>query len=419
MKSQLTIYAALLLFILTFTQFNVITFAIDPCLELTDDYNSYKLSNCQPVKNKRNKRDTYNKRQRQSDIFRIETGVSCKKYCSKIKNIFLKAGRRISKVLTLNPEEPIYVYVVLKPLDRIKNLASTTPNKFMPLISEDRKTRLYPQALVKQFDLEFHSEYAHYDIVSKVNSDINWWWGDGQIKPNQYDLELVALHELIHGLGFKSSWTSKAESYSYEATGLTPIWYYYDINWSWKFAGFFETIFDRQVNFKNFNRISNFIINNTPTKSYYYVSKLNSTKPFNFTNKLIASKEWKYAKHILAEATTTHAITFEPLKHTEVKGPFYLETSLKPFIEGVNIINLSKEYKNSADFLMTYPFIKGSTLDSIVKNGNYESPFGPKTIAILESMGYSTPKHPYPTLPTFTFSYKYLNNKQHFEGWEK
>ncbi|RHZ80822.1 hypothetical protein Glove_132g11 [Diversispora epigaea] len=387
MKSQLTIYAALLLFILTFTQFNVITFAID----LTDD-NSYKIS--------------HNKRQSaQSDLFKVV--VNCNTYavknnCSKIKDAFITAGREISKVLTLNPEEPIYVYVIYKKLDRIKTLARTTPGILMPLISEDKKTRLYPQALVKQFPLEYHSKYTKYDIVSKVNTDINWWFkGDGQIKPNQYDLVLVALHELINGLGFKSSWTSKAESYSYEATGLTPIWYYYDYHWSYKFAGFFETIFDRSIYF---------LSKNTKAKSYYYVSKLNSTKPFTRTRELIASKEWVNAKYILEEATTINSIVFEPLKHTEVKGPIYLETSLKPFVEGVNIINLSQIYKNSADFLMTYPFIKGYTLESIVKNGKYKSPIGPKTIAILESMGYSTPKHPYPTLPSFVFSYKYLNN---------
>ncbi|CAG8562608.1 7228_t:CDS:2, partial [Diversispora eburnea] len=398
MKSQLTIYAALFLFILTFTQFNAITFAIDPidpCLELTDDYNSYKLSDC--PKNKRNKRDAHNKRQSdQSGIFRVE--LICSKYsvknnCSKIKDAFLTAGRELSKVLTLNPEEPINVLVQYKKLDRIKTL--------------DKKTRLYPQALVKQFDLEYHSEYAKYDIVSKVNSDINWWFkGDGQIKPNQYDLVLVALHDLIHGLGFKSSWTSNAEGYISDATGLAPIWYHYNYRWSYNFAGFFETIFDRNVYFLTKTTKV------TKANSYSYVSKFNSTKPFTSKKTLIASKEWAIAKYIIGEATTKDSIIFDPSKHTGVKGPIYLETSIKPFVEGVNIINLSQMDKNSADFLMTYPFIKGSTLENIVKNGKYKSPIGPKTIAILESMGYSTPKHPYPTLPSFTFSYKYLNNYQ-------
>ena len=58
----------------------------------------------------------------------------------------------------------------------------------------------------------------------------------------------------------------KAESYSYEATGLTPIWYYYDYHWSYKFAGFFETIFDRSIYF---------LSKKTKEKSYYYVSILN------------------------------------------------------------------------------------------------------------------------------------------------
>lgn len=60
------------------------------------------------------------------------------------------------------------------------------------------------------------------DIFASFNSLMNWWFNanfSGEIEARQYDFEQIAIHELIHGLGLLTSWST--ELFGSE-TGLLP-----------------------------------------------------------------------------------------------------------------------------------------------------------------------------------------------------
>ncbi|KAL1925128.1 uncharacterized protein VTP21DRAFT_11 [Calcarisporiella thermophila] len=79
----------------------------------------------------------------------------------------------------------------------------------------------YPQSLAKQLS-SLAPQWADYDIVCEINSDaLRYMWFESDnatIAPHQFDMELVALHQIIHGLGFFSTWapyfSSKTNSYA-------------------------------------------------------------------------------------------------------------------------------------------------------------------------------------------------------------
>jgi hypothetical protein len=111
----------------------------------------------------------------------------------------------------------------------------------------------YPSALAKQYA---PSEFSNtsIDIFASFNSDFNWYFGTGnptwgksqtinggfynQSMEVSYDFEQVAAHEIIHGLGFLSSfgpWSSLNDTFlpSYidrngfgEIIGMLPPWIY-------------------------------------------------------------------------------------------------------------------------------------------------------------------------------------------------
>ena len=53
-------------------------------------------------------------------------------------------------------------------------------------------------------------EYAPFDIIAEFNSDFNFHFPDDitPITSEQYDFEFVVAHEITHGLGFNTRWTS-------------------------------------------------------------------------------------------------------------------------------------------------------------------------------------------------------------------
>jgi len=75
----------------------------------------------------------------------------------------------------------------------------------------DTDIYLYPQALFKQLNIVSKGtpDYAEYDITAEFNSDVNWYFhyqNTDRIDDEQHDFMYVAIHELVHGLGFITSW---------------------------------------------------------------------------------------------------------------------------------------------------------------------------------------------------------------------
>ncbi len=74
----------------------------------------------------------------------------------------------------------------------------------------------YSAALAENIAGSDLSENGEPDITITINSDINWYLGtSGDTPSDQYDFVTVILHELIHGLGFFSSYYVEGDSGGY------------------------------------------------------------------------------------------------------------------------------------------------------------------------------------------------------------
>ncbi|RHZ48287.1 hypothetical protein Glove_553g59 [Diversispora epigaea] len=397
MKFQ-SIYSSLLLCVLTFTRF--LTIAAESCVDFPNplDHSEKVMVECPPTVNT----DAYVKRET-TNFFQVTHNCnSTAALCNKIKEAFDDAGKEISKTLKL--KQIIYVNSTFTDLFDETLLGAAMSARYIPLTSDDNIKRLYPQVLVKQLCLNPHPEYIDYDINAFFNAGQEWWFktDNETIKSNQYDFYAVLLHELIHGLGFVSSWSNNLETLdNRNTTGITPYLDYSDNN---KFFGFSEYIFDRYVKF---------IRNNVVCTSTDYTFQLNEAvengTSFNgyseFVTKMKSSPQWKYAESAFKCATTNDSMYFTPAKDTSWNDKIYLETSLKPYQLGSSISHISDErYEPTEDFLMTYSFAPGESLEYLIqKGGNYKSPIGPRILSILESIGYETDACPNSFKPTYEY----------------
>ncbi|RHZ48315.1 hypothetical protein Glove_553g48 [Diversispora epigaea] len=368
------------------------------CIDFPDPTNPYEqvAVECPPTPNN----DVYVKRET-VNFFQVTHNCSASvALCNKIKVAFNDAGKELTKILKLKQIINVNsTFTSLAPT----TLGSAYSARYVPLISDDKITRLYPQALVKQFCLNPCPEYNAYDISARFNSDFDWWFrtDNETIKSDQYDFYAVLLHELIHGLGFISSWSNSLETLdNRNTTGITPDFGYSDNI----FSEFSEYIFDRYVKF---------IRNNVVCTSTDYTFQLNKAvengTSFNdyseFVTKMKSSPQWKYAESALKCATTNDSMYFTPAKDTSWNDKIYLETSFNPIVSGSSISHVSDErYEPTEDFLMTYSFAPGESLEYLIqKGGNYKSPIGPRILSILESIGYETDTYSNPIKPTYEY----------------
>lgn len=82
----------------------------------------------------------------------------------------------------------------------------------------------YTVALADKIAGKTLSNEADGDIVFYVNSTARWYFGtDGNVPAYKYDLVTVALHEIIHGLGFFSSLYADASTGSYGISNIPLI----------------------------------------------------------------------------------------------------------------------------------------------------------------------------------------------------
>ncbi|CAB4430332.1 unnamed protein product [Rhizophagus irregularis] len=363
----------------------------------------------------------------------FETTLHCsstEEICSKVKATFDSAGEILSS--TINFVEKIKVNATFTPFcekgycEDEEILGSAGPIRFHPMIDDDDMVRLYPQSLVKQFQYHTHLEYSQYDIGAIFNSDAKYWFGgEINIEKNQFDFLYIILHELIHGLGFGSSW----DQY-YVGLITPPI-----IN---KFNGvkinvesnnnnndednnnnnkensikFVEWAFDKYVILmENKTKISSIT---QELNEFFDQKSLNNIKINNqrdFEINFHKSKQFNIAKQMFGLAQTPNTIGFlskekdnnnnninnSKEKIDNSKDVVILETSFNPFRVASSISHIDNSlYSNTEDFLMRPVIMNGVTLQQeIINGGNYSGgPIGPKLKQILETLGYSTKDNP-------------------------
>jgi hypothetical protein len=313
------------------------------------------------------------------------------KLCDKVKIAFNNAAVVILNTFEL--KEPITVNASFTNLCNnatIWNiLGSAGPSKLIPLKDEDEKIRLYPQALVKQFQLSNNDnyEFIEYDIIAEFNSEFSFWFrGDPEINSEQVDFELVLIHELLHGLGFLTSWD---DYLSMETLSPIPSFLNTDAFSNQDqiiFTGFQEFAMDKYLVFTNNNSSLGII---TDILNQFSINKTEFNSMDDFKIEFANSPQFIEAKKMFNISAKSGMIAFRnPNENLDI----LMETSLVPFMPGSSISHLDRNtVSNTLDFLMKFKAPYNVTLDDITSingnNLNYTNPIGPLTIKMLKSIG--------------------------------
>jgi hypothetical protein len=321
--------------------------------------------------------------------------------CSKVKNVFISAGKYITA--TLNLKTPIKVNARF--LDFCKEqgdcdtqsviLGAARPSRMIPYQDTDGKARLYPQSLYKQLNLpNNHPQMGPDDITAMFNSNMNYWF-EGDPLPmsgRQVDLLYVVIHELTHGLGFTNSWNDYLN-----AQILTPIIGQISTGSGSSRAQFVEFVFDKSIVLlpsgqpisSLADQLNQFQINAEGNEQ-------------DFINSFSQSPQFSIAQDMYSKAQVHGTMGFvlsskiQPntqLSPDQIQNDiFLLETSLVPFQPSSSIGHVDfQTYKNTSDFLMMYTYPPGRTLNDMMSaagSTKTTGPVGPKLRQLLGILGY-------------------------------
>ncbi|KAJ1509301.1 hypothetical protein HMI55_000028 [Coelomomyces lativittatus] len=256
-----------------------------------------------------------------------------------------------------------------------------------------------PQSLIKQSNIPDLGLLSSYDIRSTFNSKTNWWFKEDNvpINQNQLDLELVVLHESLHGLGFGST----SFTFSKKWTNLLlPV---YDTMNTVKgnFQFNYPTLWDAFLKVhpsgkmtKPISWLNNYELYNeaergkvtpkTTEAEFVDIIFKNSTA--------VQDASWRFQV-----ATTPNTIEFVPIQDRAVPRDFpnpqstlYLETSLKSYEPGSSMSHLSSSAGlTSGEFLM----FRSTSSISLSQVPGFASTYlnsgiGPGILLCLQTLGY-------------------------------
>ncbi|CAG8556041.1 1198_t:CDS:2 [Paraglomus brasilianum] len=313
--------------------------------------------------------------------------------CNKVQRAFNLAGQILTGSLILT--EPVTVNATYTnfctsfndcPTNGFLTLGGAAPARTIPLKDSDGKTRFFPQSLVKQINSQNHPQFSQFDILAMFNSVANFWFEDDNvpIRQDQSDFSFVILHELVHGLGFTSSWDDYINQVPEALTpDVSPV--SGGAGTSFQFA---EFAFDKFM-----------VLTSTGQKMSDITDQLNGfsngagaqIRDINaFASAFVTSPQYQVAKNTFKFAITKGAMSFLPQGETNINNAVTLETSLNPYQQGSSISHVDfATFSKTPDFLMRFLADRGVSLgDAIVKNGNFSGgAVGPKLLKVLESLG--------------------------------
>ncbi|ORX50157.1 hypothetical protein DM01DRAFT_1337832 [Hesseltinella vesiculosa] len=345
----------------------------------------------------------------------------------------------------------------------------------------------YPQALAKQLvvptyntevwlDTDVNIALNHDYYLSTVDYDIaavNGWNGTGvppggsywyfndssygnytmNIESYQVDFRYLVLHQLIHGLGFLSSWagyfSSQTSPFHELVAGMMPDdqlqWITPGMHWKVPSDGgpIYITGFQQTLLFDKFllgvNQSSaaptnmseigfsmlNFCVNDNQEFILYFLQSFNSSSQatvahqlynmlsnpgglvFNLPNPTINNSIYLTNSYLNASYKNMTLSTGLDLLNAPLEQ--FDDTSSRPTAA---ISHLDIAYNGTVDFLMVQQLVQGSSLEQLVQTyyqslpvnitynvttgpnyattTNYMSPIGPGILRMLDAMGYST-----------------------------
>ncbi|KAI9183619.1 hypothetical protein H9P43_004537 [Blastocladiella emersonii ATCC 22665] len=160
-------------------------------------------------------------------------------FCQRAEKAFQRAAQRIASEFkfrrTVNLDLSMFLpcgsATPAATCSEATTLGYAMPTQRFPVKhKDDGKTYLWPTALLKQTDFaaidKGQVKWPTYDIQARFNAARNWWFSDDAdaMRTDQRDLEAVALHEFLHGLGFGDD-TLMSLQFSDKNPALMP---YYD-----------------------------------------------------------------------------------------------------------------------------------------------------------------------------------------------
>jgi len=280
-------------------------------------------------------------------------------------------------------------------------LGGASPARSFLLQDDDGISRVYPQALLKEMNATQHHEFGPFDIMALFNAEFDWWFVEDQtpIANYQYDFLYVILHEMVHGLGFLSSWADYNNESSPKALYPNPLppeeW---DTGVSkFNFTGFYENAFDRYLvslpdlkPLRNLTKQLDAFDGNITGKGRMYDSL------DQFYQKFQASNAYKLSQQLLDTSTQQNRIAFMPRGVNNDEGAILLETALKPFALGSSITHVDEVmYSDTSDFLMRWETTPGQALGDRLHEENWVGgPLGPNLLKVLETLGYKVKRNP-------------------------
>ncbi|ORX41721.1 hypothetical protein BCR36DRAFT_363837 [Piromyces finnis] len=347
------------------------------------------------------------------------------KFCKNAEKAFKKAADTISNILYIY-SGPILINATLTSFCELahpdgsacnaddptrRKLGQAYPYSSFPVkavdpIDGDTDVYLYPQALLRQLDIQSdYPDFNQYDITAEFNSDVNWYFEedeDDSIDDDQHDFLYVAIHELIHGLGFISSWRTLLDmDFHY----LTPrakqgIAKNEDIVLGW----YQMQILDKYISLNK----TGMYLREMGKKIMSYGNSGDMVKQNVWLEGFHKSESGQAAQEVYDIATSGKNVF--SIMSIDNELITYLQTIKNTFIAGICMGHLDNdEYTNKPDFLLRPYVPKGEDVNDLIEKGSfsylneeeksrkelwYKTAFGPHLISIMETIGWPTKYHP-------------------------
>ncbi|KAI9281777.1 hypothetical protein BC943DRAFT_329561 [Umbelopsis sp. AD052] len=402
-------------------------------------------------------------------------------FCQKVGNALGAAAYKLAQVVRLKSKLTIevsyYSFCDNTCSNSTLGWGAPTSQFTLPNVGGVDPNYLYPQSLAKQLAPYNTTNWSAEDISIELNHDAYmsiidldaaqengwngtgvpagghfWFQGDSDIRYNQVDMEYVILHELLHGMGFISSWgaffyadsspyhvlvedmfqpqqlqllTPTPNAYTDTSTGATFIYGFQPTMIFDKFLVAFDpangdqepnSLADLVADLQQFCARNNdaFIINfvrqfnaaDISAKARYLWDIANTNKTLFFNFPKLTNFNQIYSHHSYLKAHYANLTMFTSGSITNAT-----EMTLTNFRPGVSISHVDDMYEETPDFLLRTTPILGSTLDQIIEsvyadipainyteqinsttkvNVTYKSAIGPGILHVLDTMGYST-----------------------------
>ncbi|KAL7748570.1 hypothetical protein RI367_005981 [Sorochytrium milnesiophthora] len=336
--------------------------------------------------------------------FTFQCNLGDQTMCDKAQRAFESAGARLSRVLDLT--QPVQVLAKFNSFCKMGKCADNTLGRAgaasfwtMPGAGAFDNGYLYPQALAKQLSEGQQRPWSQYDIIADFNSDSSpnaaadkfWFEGDAPIVQNQYDFEYVVLHEMMHGLGFISSWGvyfSDPQDSGSTMPLVTPPPAAVPSSTTGLFAPLL--VFDSLiVNLAN------------ASQSFQNVSAAMSRAAYSSDITSASGSAHSLAADMYTQATTP--MTFALSLDANSNDYAVIDTREQPFCTGSSLSHLDLElYTDTPDALMRPQAANGKTLAMFDAWASEWSggAIGPLTVRVLKRMGYKVKVDPVTTNTT-------------------